>query len=232
MKFVAIAMVLAAVGTCPTALAGESSVSIRNLSVTLQGFRTTPPVVTESASTAVWTQAIYSTPISRLSADGFLVPLHTELGVPPWWASATVSEGAGGPAIDVVASAPADGIAYRFTSATAASIADLIVPAYTSATISADFSVSGTASSDHEEAEICLELCSHRELFGPEAADFSLTWTFVNDYGGNYPALMFVYASAFALSIPEPGERLMMLAGLALICAGAMRRRPAPATSR
>ena len=232
MKFVAIAMVLAAVGTCSTALAGDSSVSIKNLSVTLQGFGTTPPVVTEPASTTVWTQTNGSTPISSLSADGFLVPLHTELGVPPWWASATVSEGAGGPAIDLVASAPVNGIAYLYTSAVAASIAELIVPAYTSATISADFSVSGTASSDHEEARICLDGCSHRELYGPEAADFSLTWTLVNDAGGNYRALMFVYASAFALSIPEPGERLMMLAGLALICGGATRRRPAPATSR
>ena len=232
MKFVAIAMMLAAAGTCSTALAGEASVSVKNLSVTLQGFRTTPPVVTELADTFVGTQQNGSPRNSSLDADGFLVPLHTALGMPPWFASATVSDDAAGPAIDVVASAPLTGIDFLYTYATAGSIADLIVPAYTSATISADFSASGTASSDHEEAEICLGLCSHRELYGPEAADFSLTTTFVNDSSGDYPALMFVYASAFAQSIPEPDERLMMLAGLASICAIATRRRAASATSR
>jgi hypothetical protein len=64
------------------------------------------------------------------------------------------------------------------------------------------------------------------------AADFNLTTTFVNDSGDAYPALMLVSASAFAQSIPEPSERLMMLAGLASICAIAMRRRAAFATSR
>jgi len=63
-------------------------------------------------------------------------------------------------------------------------------------------------------------------------ADFTLTSTFVNNSGNDDVELIFVDASAFAQSIPEPGERLMMLAGLALICGGATRRRAVPATSR
>jgi hypothetical protein len=226
MKFVAIATMLAAAGTCSTALAGQASVSVTNLSLTLQGFGAPPPAVIESATTIVMTQ-LNGGPLTGPDVTGFLVPLDMAADAST---SATISDGAAGPAITVDASAT--GLEYAFAYALAASIGDLVVPPYTSATFSAEFSASGTAASDYELGQICMGSCSHRDIHGPGMADFTLTSTFVNNSGNDDVALIFVDASAFAQSIPEPGERLMMLAGLALICAGATRRRAAPATSR
>jgi hypothetical protein len=216
MKFVAIATMLAAAAACSTALAGQASASITNFSLTLESFGAAPTPFIESAETVVMTQ-LDGAPLNRQQADGFLLPL--EIAVDPS-ASASVS---GGPAIAVHASA----IGPDFTNAYAyaGSIGDLVIPAFTTATFSADFSVSATGSSDQEAFDICIVGCSHRDFTGPAAGDFSLTSTYVNDSGSDYVALIYVETTAFAQSIPEPGERLMTLAGLALMCASAARRR-------
>jgi hypothetical protein len=223
MKFVAIAMMLAAAGTCSTALAGQSRISVTNFSLTLDSFGAAPSPFIDSGETVVYTQ-LDGAPLDSLTAQGFLLPLA--MAVDPS-ASATISDG--GPiAVDASANGPDVATATAF----AGSIGDLILPPFTSATFSADFSASGTASNDFEEVDICVEGCSHREVHGAAVADFSLTSTFDNDTGSVYVALIYVKATAFAQSVPEPGEPLMMLAGLALTCAGATRRRAAPATSR
>ena len=225
MKFVAIAMMLAAAGTCSAALGAQSSVSVTNVSVTLSN--AAAPLATESTGTAVGAQVDNVGPGALPPVDGFLVPLAMAANSPDASASATISDDAG-PAIAVDASATDNGFANSFAS----SLGLLIVPAYTSATISADFSVSGTGSGVYEQAQVCMSQCGIRILHGTGAADFSLTWTYANDSGNAYPTLMDVYASAFAPGIPEPGERLMMLAGLASICVIAKRRRTVSATSR
>jgi len=139
MKFVAVAMMLAAAGTCSTALAGQAGVSVTNLSLTLQGFGAPPPAVIESATTIVMTQ-LNGGPFTGAEVAGFLVPLEVAADATT---SATISDGAAGPAITVDASAT--GVEYAFAYALAASIGGLVVPPYTSATFSADFSASGTA---------------------------------------------------------------------------------------
>lgn len=234
MKFVAIAMMLALAGTCSTVLGEQSSVSVTNLSVKLTDLDgnggVTPPLQTESTETFAGAQIAGMVPSGGPPVDGFLVPLEAVASSPdsPFAsASATVSDDATGPAITVDASSTDLG----FATAYAGSIGLLFVPAHTSATFSADFSFMGMGPDVLEQAQVCLGACITRVLSGPGAADFILTWTFTNEYGGAYPALIDVYASAFAAGIPEPGEPLMMLAGLALICAIATRRRAAVATS-
>lgn len=235
MKFVAIAMMLALAGTCSTVLGEQSSVSVTNLGVKLTNLDgnggVAPPLQTESTETVAGAQIAGMARSGGQPVDGFLVPLEAVASSPdsPYAsASATVSDDATGPAITIDASSTDLG----FATAYAGSIGLLFVPAHTSATFSAEFSFLGMGTDVLEQAQVCLDDCIMRVLSGPGAADFILTWTITNENGNAYPALIDVHASAFAAGIPEPGEPLMMLAGLALICAIAARRRAAAGTSR
>ena len=235
MKFVAIAMMLAAAGTCSTALGEQSSVSVTNFSVTLTDLDgnggVAPPLQIESTETSASAQIAGMGRSGGPPVDGFLVPLETAANSPDSpnaSASATVSDDASGPAITVDALSTDLG----FATASAGSLGLLVVPTHTSATFSAEFSFLGTGADVLEQAQICLGDCVMRVLSGPGAADFILTRTITNGSGNAFPTLIDVYTSAFAAGIPEPGERLMMLAGLALICVIATQRRAPAATSR